>query len=188
MSPQATSSQTVGPYFSIGFSGLNSHDLAGPGVPGRRITIHGRILDGDGAPVPDAVLETWQADAQGKYAHPEDNPQSADRVGFTGFGRIPTDKDGGFRFSTIMPGPVSGRDETMQAPHILVSVFMRGLLIRLVTRIYFPDDTFNDKDSVLSLVDTDRRPTLVAKTTPTEDVFEWNVILQGENETVFFDC
>jgi len=189
VSPQATSSQTVGPYFSIGLDTLNCDQLAGPAVAGRRITIHGRVLDGDGQPVPDALIETWQADAQGKYAHPEDGPQSAGRAGFTGFGRIPTDRDGCFRFSTIEPGPVPGPDGTTQAPHILVSVFMRGLLNRLVTRIYFPGNPHNGKDFVLSLVDPARRSTLIAKPAPPDEgAFEWNVILQGEDETVFFDC
>ena len=189
MSPQPTGSQTVGPYFSIGLNALNRQELAGPGVAGHRITIQGRVLDGDGAPVPDALIETWQADAQGKYADLEDDPQSSGRAGFKGFGRIPTDRDGRFRFSTIKPGSVPGPDGTTQAPHILVSVFMRGLLNRLVTRIYFPGDPHNDKDFVLSLVDPPRRSTLIAKPASRgEGALEWNVILQGQDETVFFDC
>jgi len=189
VSPQPTSSQTVGPYFSIGLNALNCDELAGPAVAGQRITIQGRILDGDGLPVPDALIETWQADAQGKYAHPKDNPQRAGRGGFTGFGRIPTNRDGCFRFSTIKPGSVPGPDGTSQAPHILVSVFMRGLLNRLVTRIYFPGDPLNAKDPVLALVDPARRSTLIAKlASPGENALEWNVRLQGKDETVFFDC
>lgn len=193
MSPQATSSQTVGPYFSIGLKALYCAELADPQVPGQHITIHGRILDGDGKPVPDAVFETWQADAQGKYAHPEDDTQNAGRTGFLGFGRIPADKDGRFRFSTIKPGAVPGPDGTTQAPHILVSVFMRGLLTRLVTRIYFPREALNDEDYVLRLLEPARRTTLIAKAVPSpgdelQGVFEWNVILQGTDETVFFDC
>lgn len=189
MSQVGTSWQTVGPYFSIGLNSLNCHELAGPAVAGQRITIQGRVLDGDGEPVPDALIETWQADAQGRYACSQDGPQITTRAGFTGFGRIPTDRDGCFRFSTIKPGPVPGPNGTTQAPHILVSVFMRGLLKRLVTRIYFPGDPHNDKDPVLSLVDHPRRSTLIAKlTSPGKDTLEWNVILQGQDETVFFDC
>jgi protocatechuate 3,4-dioxygenase, alpha subunit len=185
---RATSSQTVGPYFSIGWSGLYCDELAGPLVAGQHITIHGRVLDGDGQGVPDAVIETWQADAHGKYARSEGAPGTAG-AGFTGFGRIPTDGVGCFRFSTIKPGPVPGPNGTTQAPHILVSVFMRGLLNRLVTRIYFPGDPANEKDFVLNLVEPARRATLIAKPAiPGERGFEWNVILQGEGETVFFDC
>ena len=183
----ATASQTVGPYFAIGLDALLRPDLAQSDVPGRRVTITGRVLDGDGAPVTDALLELWQANADGKYAHPDDRQERAVDPRFHGFGRVSTDATGAFRFATIVPGRVPGPDGTLQAPHILVSVFMRGLLRQLVTRIYFPDDTANANDPVLALVPTERRGTLIARPAPAGG-FTWNVILQGEGETVFFDC
>lgn len=189
MSLRATASQTVGPFFAIGFDWLERRDLADPGVAGERISIEGRVLDGDGKPVPDAILEVWQANSQGKYAHPEDAQQKAVEPGFHGFGRIPTDDEGRFRFTTIKPGPVPGPDDRMQAPHIVVSVFARGLLRRLVTRIYFPGEPANGTDYALQLVEPARRDTLIAKKVGAEaGRLEWNVILQGSGETVFFDC
>jgi protocatechuate 3,4-dioxygenase, alpha subunit len=188
MSLQATTSQTVGPYFSIGLTRLTKDNLAGPGVSGERITISGRVLDGDGVSVPDAVLEIWQANSHGRYAHPEDTQNKTMEAAFQGYGRIPTDANGAFRFQTIKPGSVAGPDDKPQAPHMVVSVFARGLLRRLVTRIYFPDESTNAGDFVLNLVEPARRGTLVAhKLAREERNFEWNVILQGANETVFFD-
>jgi protocatechuate 3,4-dioxygenase alpha subunit len=191
MTMQATTSQTVGPFFSIGFSWLTPDNLAGPGVSGQPITIEGRVLDGDGHPVPDAILELWQANSYGKYAHPEDTQGKPLEKGFTGFGRIPTDAEGKFRFTTITPGQVPGpaTEKQWQAPHIAVSVFARGLLRRLVTRIYFPDDSANASDFALNLVEPARRHTLIAKkSSASANALEWNVILQGPDETVFFDC
>lgn len=186
---RATTSQTVGPFFSIGLSHLNRAELADPEVRGKRISIEGRVLDGDGAPVPDAVLEIWQANSFGKYAHPEDRQDKPLDSGFSGFGRIATDEQGGFRFSTIQPGPVPGPDGRPQAPHILVSVFMRGLLRRLVTRIYFPDEPSNVQDFALNRVEPERRATLVANNLEGRPgTLEWNIVLQGPEETVFFDC
>ena len=188
MSLQATTSQTVGPYFSIGLTRLKKDTLSGPGVSGERVTISGRVLDGDGAGVPDAMLEIWQANSYGKYAHPEDKQNKTLEAGFQGYGRIPTDVNGAFRFQTIKPGSVAGPDDEPQAPHIAVSVFARGLLRRLVTRIYFPDETGNAGDFVLNLVEPARRGTLVAhKLGGQEGNLEWNVILRGDGETVFFD-
>jgi protocatechuate 3,4-dioxygenase, alpha subunit len=186
---QATTSQTVGPFFSIGLSRLNRTDLAGPHIAGTRVTLEGHVLDGDRNPVPDAVLEIWQANSHGKYAHVEDQQDKPLETGFTGFGRIPTDEDGGFRFTTIKPGPVPDPHGKMQAPHIVVSIFMRGLLRRLVTRVYFPDDSGHAEDFGLRLVEPARRPTLIAREIAAHPgVLEWNVILQGPDETVFFDC
>jgi protocatechuate 3,4-dioxygenase alpha subunit len=188
MSLRATSSQTVGPYFSIGLTWLNQDSLAGNGVTGERVTIQGRVLDGDGKPVPDSLLEIWQANAHGKFAHPEDTQQKPLEPGFRGFGRVPADKDGNFHFTSVKPGQVPGPGGKPQAPHLLVSVFARGLLRRLVTRIYFPDDPGNADDFALKLVEPARRGTLIAKKTAKAGVLEWNVILQGPEETVFFDC
>jgi len=191
MSMQATTSQTVGPFFSIGLNWLTPDNLAALGIAGEHFTIEGRVLDGDGKPVPDAVLELWQANSHGKYAHPDDAQQKPLEKGFTGHGRIPTSPDGKFRFTTIKPGqvPGPGAENQLQAPHIAVSVFARGLLRRLVTRIYFPDDPANAADFALNLVEPARRATLIAKkTSASANALEWNVILQGANETVFFDC
>jgi protocatechuate 3,4-dioxygenase alpha subunit len=187
VSLQATTSQTVGPFFVIGCTWLNRNEIAGEGVKGERVTIEGSVLDGDGKPVPDALIEIWQANAEGKYAHLDDNQNKPVDANFQVFGRIPTDDDGKFRFTTIKPGPVPGPDGKRQAPHLAVTVFARGLLRRLVTRIYFPDESANSADYVLNLVEPARRGTLVGKKTANPGSLEWNVVLQGEGETVFFD-
>ena len=205
MSLQATTSQTVGPYFQIGLARFYVDDLTGPGVAGEAIEIVGRVFDGDGQPVPDGVIEIWQADAEGQYAHPEfsrtresigksglpvsEHMQAQRGQAFRGFGRVPTEDDGSFHFKTIKPGRVPAPDGTLQAPHIAVSVFTRGLLRRLVTRIYFPEEPSNAEDFVLKLVEPGRRHTLIAKrSTKGDSQLEWNVVLQGADETVFFDC
>jgi protocatechuate 3,4-dioxygenase, alpha subunit len=187
MSFLRTPSQTVGPYFAIGCDRLRTTNLAAPDTPGERIEITGRVTEADGSGVPDAMLEIWQADGAGKYAHPADLSSKTTEPGFRGFGRITTDANGAFRFTTIKPGPVPAPHGGEQAPHIAVSVFMRGLLRRLVTRIYFPDTPTNDHDFVLNFVESSRRATLIARKTTAVNQLEWNVILQGENETVFFD-
>jgi protocatechuate 3,4-dioxygenase alpha subunit len=188
MSLQATTSQTVGPYLHIGLTWLITEDLAPSGVAGERISIEGRVIDGDGKPVNDALVEIWQANANGKYAHPLDRQAKPLEKGFRGFGRSATDDQGRFRFRTIKPGRVPGPDGRLQAPHIAVNVFMRGQLKQLVTRVYFPDESANAEDAVLALVPTDRRNTLIAKKASGKSgALEWNVILQGREETVFFD-
>lgn len=188
MSQLTTSSQTIGPYVRIGFVALAVSDLAAAGVAGDRITLAGRVTDGDGKPVNDSVIEIWQANAQGKYAHPEDAQDKPIEAGFRGFGRCLTDEEGRFRFTTIRPGRVPGPGGALQAPHIVATVFMRGLLKHLFTRIYFPDDPANAGDAVLNLVPAERRATLIAKrTSQDKSTLEWNVILQGQDETVFFD-
>jgi protocatechuate 3,4-dioxygenase, alpha subunit len=188
MKVPATTSQTVGPYFSIGLAPLYRSELASPEVAGERIMIQGRVLDGGGMPVPDAVLEIWQSDAKGEYSVSKDSTGAASESAFFGFGRIATDVNGFFQFSTIKPGCVEGPDGVKQAPHLLVSVFMRGLLNRLMTRIYFLDEPGNEKDAVLQFVDPDRRGTLLARPVGGNlSQLEWNVILQGEHETVFFE-
>jgi protocatechuate 3,4-dioxygenase alpha subunit len=188
MSGPSTPSQTVGPFFSIGLGWLNRADLA-EGKTGERVAIQGRVLDGDGQPVPDAVLEIWQADADGRYHHPEHEGQPNNAKSFFGFGRIPSDEHGRFSFTTIKPGPVHSLTGRPQAPHLQISVFMRGLLKHLVTRIYFPDEPLNASDPVLQVVPEPRRQTLIARQSAAkENTLEWNVCLQGGNETVFFDC
>jgi protocatechuate 3,4-dioxygenase alpha subunit len=194
MSLQATTWQTVGPFFKIGLAWLYQDDIAGTGASGDRVTIEGRILDADGQPVPDGILEIWQANSHGKYAHPDDTQDKPLEPGFKGYGRIPTDDQGRFRFTTIKPGRVPGPDgpsseKKLQAPHLAISVFTRGLLRRLITRMYFPDDPANHEDFALNLVEPARRPTLIAKKANNRpNTLEWNVILQGPNETVFFDA
>lgn len=188
MSLHATTSQTVGPFFKIGFSWLYRENLAGPEVSGERVEISGRVLDGAGKPVPDGILEIWQANAKGKYAHPDDTQDKPVEHGFSGFGRVPTDEEGRFRFSTIKPGRVPGLDGAAQAPHLEISVFTRGLLRRLVTRIYFPGEPGNKEDLVLKMVGAARRGTLIAKRIEGRTgELEWDVRLQGEGETVFFE-
>jgi protocatechuate 3,4-dioxygenase alpha subunit len=188
MSLQATTSQTVGPFFKIGFDWFYRDNLIGEVASGERVTIQGRVFDGDGLPVPDAIVEIWQANAHGKYDHPEDAQNKPLEPGFKGYGRVPTSAEGMFRFATIKPGPVPGPNEKEQAPHLVISVFMRGLLKRLVTRMYFPDDARNVSDQILNLVEPARRSTLIAKKTAGgPGILEWNVVLQGAEETVFFD-
>jgi protocatechuate 3,4-dioxygenase alpha subunit len=178
----ATPSQTVGPYLHIGLDWLNTTDLASPGVAGERIVIQGRLLDADRAPIPDGVIEIWQANSHGRYAHPDDGRVLPLESGFSGFGRTPTGGNGEFRFSTIKPGRVPATNGQLQAPHIMVNVFARGLLRQAVTRVYFPDDD-HASDPVMASV------TLIARSVAGQvGVFEWNVLLGGDqNETVFFD-
>jgi protocatechuate 3,4-dioxygenase, alpha subunit len=194
VSLEATTWQTVGPFFSLGLQRLYRDNLAPAGVSGERVGVTGILLDGDAKPVPDGIIEIWQANAHGKYAHPDDLQEKPLENGFSGYGRVPTDENGKFRFTTIKPGRVPGPAgpsgvPTLQAPHLAISIFTRGLLRRLVTRMYFPGEAGNDEDFVLNLVEPARRGTLIAKKIDGRtDAVEWNVILQGTNETVFFDC
>lgn len=181
-----TSSQTVGPYLHIGLNWLITDNLVESGTTGDPITIEGRIVDADGAPVDDALIEIWQANAHGRYAHPDDTRDVPLDPGFHGFGRVATNASGGFRFTTLKPGRVPASNGLLQAPHINVTIFMRGMLKQLATRIYFPDEPANTDDRVLALVPPDRRGTLIA-TRIGEHAFSWNVVLQGDGETVFFD-
>ncbi len=181
----ATPSQTVGPYFKIGLGRLCCSDLAPAGTLGERITIEGHVLDANGDAVPDAILEIWQADSNGRYFSAENCAAAAT---FSGFGRIPTDDLGRFRFVTVKPGRITETDGTQHAPHINVAVFMRGLLRQLNTRIYFADVSANVLDPILRLVPAERRNTLIATpSAPGSSTLIWNIILQGEPETVFFD-
>ena len=186
MSLRGTTSQTIGPYLRIGLEWMVIEDIAPNGVAGERVAIEGRVVDADGKPVNDAAVEIWQANSQGKYPSPEDPQDKPVEPGFRGYGRSLTDDGGNFRFRTIKPGRVPGPDGKLQAPHLCVTVFMRGLLKQLVTRLYFPDDPAYADDAVLRLVPAERRATLVATKRP-DGALAWNLVLQGRNETVFFD-
>ncbi len=188
MSLQTTASQTVGPYLHIGLTWLVTDNLVAPGVAGDPITLEGRITDGDGQPVGDALVEIWQANAAGRYAHPDDTRDIALEPSWKGFGRVPTDESGGFRFTTIKPGRVPAADGTLQAPHINVLILMRGMLKQLTTRVYFPGDAANADDPALQSVPAARRDTLIAQPVAgTAGALRWDVRLQGDGETVFFD-
>jgi protocatechuate 3,4-dioxygenase alpha subunit len=175
-----TPSQTVGPYLSLGLTWMHGYKVVPEDSPGA-ITITGVLRDGAGAPVPDGLVETWQADSAGRFDHADD-PRGATGSGFTGFGRCNTDQDGRYRIVTVKPGAIGDG----QAPHIDVSVLARGLLDRVVTRIYFPDEArANAADPVLPAVPPERAATLVAR----EDGpgrLTFDIRLQGEGETVFF--
>lgn len=186
-----TPSQTVGPYFAYGLTArqynyaqtsIADGTMAGEDVEGERIRVEGRVLDGDGVPVPDAMIEIWQADAQGRFAHPADTRGS--NAGFTGFGRTGTGTDPQCRFifDTIKPGAAADGE----APHLNVIVFMRGLLTHVYTRIYFADEAAaNAADPVLSAVPADRRDTLIA--TREGNTYRLDIHMQGPKETVFFE-
>lgn len=172
-----TPSQTVGPFFGFALPYEGGDRLAPPDTDGS-VRIEGQVLDGDGAPVPDALVEIWQADGCGVYAQAND-------AAFIGFGRCRTDPEGVFHFVTVKPGPTPAPDGRLQAPHLNVTVLARGLLRHLVTRMYFPDDTTaNAEDPLLKLVDPARRSTLIAR--GEAGVLRFDIHLQGEQETVFF--
>jgi len=182
-------SQTVGPYFHLGLTtGRFSGCLAGPEAKGERILLKCRVLDGDGALVNDALIEVWQANANGKYYHPEDTQEKPADPAFCGFGRMATAEDGSCSFETIKPGRVPGNGNALQAPHLNISVFARGVLKRLATRVYFAGDPGNEEDPVLALAPEERRGTLLAQPDPTHPgVWQFDIHLCGERETVFFD-
>ena len=187
-----TPSQTVGPFFHLGLVRVEWENLAADNPDGQRIVIEGRVLDGDGAPVPDALLEIWQANAAGRYNHPDDRRDDKPLdPHFRGFGRVATDAEGRFRIVTIKPGPVPGRGNTLQAPHINVVLFARGLLRHLFTRIYFADESANAADPLLaSIEDETVRRTLIARRDPGAadlPVYRFDIVMQGENETAFLD-
>jgi protocatechuate 3,4-dioxygenase alpha subunit len=178
-----TPSATVGPYLAIGLTWPDGAWAADEGTEGG-IWIRGRVLDGNGDVVPDAMIETWQADPDGGFASPEDPRGAASYPGFRGFARAST-ISGEYAVFTLKPGRVPDGDGGLQAPHVDVSVFARGMLDRAVTRVYFADEAeANAEDVVLNSVDADRRPTLVAERT--DDGYRLDIHLQGERETVFF--
>jgi len=193
-----TPSQTVGPYFAYGltaeqyrypFTQIASGKVADDTVSGTHIRIVGRIFDGEGAPIPDAMVEIWQADSEGRYAHPAARPEGGrgSNTGFKGFGRQGTgvDPESRFHFETVKPGSVAEGE----APHISVIVFMRGLLTHAYTRIYFADEVEkNAADPVFQSVPEERRATLLAEPDPSSPgLYRWDIHMQGEKETVFFD-
>jgi protocatechuate 3,4-dioxygenase alpha subunit len=191
-----TPSQTVGPFFKYGLTPSGQYDwndaftsnLVTSDSSGERIRIEGRVFDGDGAPVPDCMLEIWQADAQGRFSDPQD--QSAlPNSSFKGFGRCGTDANGEYAFATIKPGPVPDPDGKPQAPHILMAIFARGMLLHNYTRIYLGGEAANAADPVLALVPIERRPTLIAQRSNCNagPVYRFDIHLQGDDETVFFD-
>jgi protocatechuate 3,4-dioxygenase alpha subunit len=203
--------QTVGPFFHYALPWRGGADMVGASEIGARpdlvpkghfllrgpakrgpiggepIEIAGFVTDGDGAPVPDALIELWQANAAGRYASPaDDREELALDADFTGFGRASTGADGGYRFRTIRPGRVPGPYNALQAPHAALSILGRGILKRLVTRIYFEDAESNDEDSVLLFVPPERRRTLIARR-EAAGRYRFDIRLQGADETVFFD-
>ncbi|MBE0413721.1 protocatechuate 3,4-dioxygenase subunit alpha [Yoonia sp.] len=195
-----TPSQTAGPYVHIGLApgaaGFDiyerelGHDIAGPHAKGERIRIEGVVRDGTGSPVKDVLIEAWQANAAGHYAHPEGGGAVED--GFRGWGRVITDFDSGaWAFDTVKPGPVPGRNGKIQAPHITLWLVARGINLGLTTRLYFDDETAaNASDPVLNLIEWERRrPTLIARRVAGEGtpLYRFDMRLQGEDETVFFE-
>jgi protocatechuate 3,4-dioxygenase, alpha subunit len=163
-------------------------NIAGPEAKGERVLLACRVLDGDGVGVPDALVEIWQADADGVYNHPDDPHHEAADPACAGFGRMGTNEDGFCEFETIKPGGVSGLNGESQAPHLNLAIFARGMLKQLYTRIYFANDPANEHDPVLTLVPVQRRPSLLAHPDSTKKN-RWNfeIHLQGERETIFFD-
>ena len=178
--------QTLGPFFDFGLVIPDGDIVAEPAAAGRHITIEGTVRDGVGDVLPDALIEVWQANAAGKYRHPHDPQDLPVDPLFSGFGRVATDEYGRFTFTTIVPGRVPGPDGGLQAPHLAVGFLARGLLTRLVTRIYFEDEPSNAEDAVLALIPGDRRGTLLAKRVAA-DRYRFDIVLQGPGETVFFD-
>jgi protocatechuate 3,4-dioxygenase alpha subunit len=192
-----TPSQTIGPFAApcltpneqgktnYPWQQLVGHDLVTSDAVGERIRIEGCMFDGQGAPIDGILFEIWQADGQGRYAHPRDprRPNSS----FKGFGRIESDLKGNFAFDTVKPGRVPGPNGVMQAPHLLVAIHMRGILQHLFTRIYFSDEAANAEDPILKLVPANRRETLIAKRDPAKPLYRMEFHIQSDKETVFFD-
>jgi protocatechuate 3,4-dioxygenase alpha subunit len=178
--------QTVGPFFHLALPFANGDVLSGEETGGQRIAIEGTVRDGAGAPITDALVEVWQADANGRYRHPDDARAGDVDPAFDGFGRASTDGSGRFSFATIKPGRVPAPGGRLQAPHVLVGILARGILTRLVTRIYFEDEPANDEDPILELVPADRRATILARR-EAEGAYRFDIRVQGDGETVFFD-
>ena len=183
-----TPSQTIGPFFHSGLEWMPS--AAGPGARGEPIRLSVRVLDGDGAPVSDAMIESWQADAEGRYHHPEDPRGAEADPDFSGFARVPTNDAGECEIETVRPGRVPGPGGPLQAPHVNVTIFARGVLKPLVTRAYFEGEPSNAEDPVLARVPEHRRDTLMARPDPERHGvwrFEVRLCDGSGRETVFFD-
>lgn len=186
-----TSSQTVGPFFAPALlrEDARRNVLAQPETIGERIRIEGYVLDGDREPVPDAMVEIWQANAHGRYNHPADQGPASLDPSFLGFGRSGTAEDGSYWFETVKPGSVPFDRERLQAPHICFTVCSRGLLNHVMTRLYFEDEPSNAGDPVLQCVPEERRATLLARgeRAGAVVVYRFDIILQGASETAFFN-
>ena len=194
-----TAGQTIGPYFAFcltpepyGRQGIAGSVMAGPATKGEHIRITGRLIDGEGGAMDDALIEVWQANAAGRYASPADARADVPLdPSFSGFGRCMTDRDGRFTFETVKPGRVPGQGNRFQAPHVSVIIHSRGMLSHACTRIYFSDEAeANAEDPVLASVEAARRPTVIARRedTPGGPVYHLDIHKQGEKETVFFDA
>lgn len=192
-----TPSQTIGPFAApcltpneqgktnYPWQQLINGNLVTPDAVGERIRIEGRMFDREGAPIDGTLFEIWQADGQGRYAHPRDPRRP--NASFKGFGRVESDMSGVFTFDTVKPGRVPGPTGALQAPHILVAIHMRGILQHLFTRIYFSDEASNAEDPILKLVPADRRDTLIATRDASSALYRIDFHIQSDRETVFFD-
>ena len=185
-----TPSQTVGPFFAFGLIRGGENILVMDQTEGEKIRLEGRVFDGEGQIVSDAMIEIWQANGHGRYNHPEDKQEKPLDPSFIGFGRAGTDENGVYWFETVKPGSVPGPGSSVQAPHLNVIVFARGMMLHAFTRIYFADEFANRTDPILSSVEDERRrTTLIAHREKSGDktVYRFDIRLQGEGETVFFD-
>ncbi len=185
-----TPSQTVGPFYSLALTRKPMNVMATESTQGQRIRIEGQVFDGDGQPIPDVMVEIWQANAFGRYNHPDDKQEKPLDPSFSGWGRSGTDDKCLYSFETVKPGPVPGANGSVQASHISMAVFARGMLTHAYTRMYFADEEANGSDPVLnSIKDKARRETLIAHREDKNGkaVYRFDIRLQGANETVFFD-
>jgi protocatechuate 3,4-dioxygenase alpha subunit len=187
-----TPSQTVGPFFGVGLTRASPSQsvMVNELTDGQRIRIEGTVFDGAGAPIEDALVEVWQANAHGRYRHELDAGPAPIDPNFSGFGRCATDANGVFHFETVKPGTIQAGDGRVHAPHLNVAVFARGMLVHAFTRMYFDGDPL-DADPTLARVDRDRRGTLVGARVRQGGgplVYRWDIHLQGDCETVFFDA
>lgn len=189
--PPQTLSEVTGPIFGYDEvkpeeADLTARDDSEP--LGERTFVSGRVLDENGRPIPQVLIEIWQANAAGRYRHPADMHDAPLDPNFTGCGRVVTDAEGRYLFKTIKPGAYPWRNHynAWRPAHIHLSIFGRGFMQRLVTRVYFPDEPSNAEDPILSRVPPERRSTLIARKAG-ENLLEWNIVLQGADETAFFD-
>jgi protocatechuate 3,4-dioxygenase alpha subunit len=187
--PGVTPTQTVGPFFSPALLREPWNVMTTDETVGERIRVEGRVLDGAGNVVPDAMIEVWQANASGRFNHPRDRRDLPLDPSFSGFGRSGTDDDGAYWFETIKPGPVPFEGDRMQAPHLSLTIHARGMLNHAQTRLYFEDEAANDDDPILALVPADRRSTMIARRSEEEGavVYRLDIVLQGRGETVFLN-